>query len=123
MLHSRGFIITENKCDTLPHCHARPCYGADLFQVWGRHGRLPHVIVTSACAWPCADEIHRLREREKELGIEPDWEIDAFMKASAARGKRCSIMTDYTMRILGLEVGCPSLVHLHVRYSITFEVD
>ena len=51
-----------------------------------------------------ADEIHRLREREKELGIEPDWEIDAFMKASAARGKRNSIMTDYTMRILGLEV-------------------
>lgn len=27
-----------------------------------------------------------------------------FMKASAARGKRHSIMTDYVMRMLGLEV-------------------
>jgi hypothetical protein len=50
-----------------------------------------------------------MREREKELGIEPDWELDAFMKASAARGKRRSIMTDYIMRILGLEVR-PSLL-------------
>ena len=30
------------------------------------------------------------------------------MKASAARGKRRSIMTDYTMRILGLEVRAPA---------------
>jgi hypothetical protein len=51
-----------------------------------------------------ADEIHELRKREKEQGLEPDWEIDNFMKASAARGKRHSIMTDYVMRMLGLEV-------------------
>jgi hypothetical protein len=51
-----------------------------------------------------ADEIHELRKKEKELGIEPDWEIDAFMKAGSARGKRHSLMTDYTMRMLGLEV-------------------
>ena len=53
---------------------------------------------------PLADEIHELRKREKEQGLEPDWEIDMFMKASAARGKRHSIMTDYVMRMLGLEV-------------------
>ena len=51
-----------------------------------------------------ADEIHALRRAERELGIEPDWELDAFMKASAAGGKRHNIMTDYVMRILGLEV-------------------
>jgi hypothetical protein len=51
-----------------------------------------------------ADEIHELRKREKEQGIEPDWEIDSFMRASAARGKRHSIMADYVMRMLGLEV-------------------
>ena len=54
---------------------------------------------------PAADEIHELRKREKEQGLEPDLEIDMFMKASAARGKRHSIMTDYVMRMLGLEVG------------------
>ena len=50
------------------------------------------------------DEIHELRKREKEQGHEPDWEMEYFMKASAARGKRHSIMTDYVMRMLGLEV-------------------
>lgn len=51
-----------------------------------------------------ADEIHELRKREKEQSLEPDWEIDHFMRASAARGKRHSIMADYVMRMLGLEV-------------------
>lgn len=51
-----------------------------------------------------ADEIHELREREREAGIAPDHEIDAFMKASVRRGKRHNIRTDYVLRLLGLEV-------------------
>lgn len=47
-----------------------------------------------------------LRRREKEQGLEPDWEIDAFMRASALHNKRQHIMTDYMLRLLGLEV-CP----------------
>lgn len=56
------------------------------------------------------DEIEELRAKEKELGIEPDWEIDAFMKASSLKGKEHSIMTDYILRMLGLEV---SVSHLY----------
>ncbi|CAL8470297.1 g9839 [Coccomyxa elongata] len=56
------------------------------------------------------DEIHELRKLEKEQGIEPDWEIDAFLKASAARGKRHSIMTDYVMRMLGLEICADTMI-------------
>ncbi|EIE26053.1 ATP-binding cassette transporter [Coccomyxa subellipsoidea C-169] len=56
------------------------------------------------------DEIHELRKREKEQGIEPDWEIDSFMRASAARGKRHSIMADYVMRMLGLEVCADTMI-------------
>lgn len=56
------------------------------------------------CVCLYIDEIEELRKKEKELGIEPDWEIDAFMKASALRGKEHSIMTDYILRMLGLEV-------------------
>ena len=52
----------------------------------------------------CADELEELRKREKELGIEPDWEIDAFMKACSLKGKQYSLMTDYILRMLGLEV-------------------
>lgn len=51
-----------------------------------------------------ADEIHELRAREKEAGVAPDHEIDAFMKASVRRGKRHNIRTDYVLRLLGLEV-------------------
>jgi hypothetical protein len=52
-----------------------------------------------------AGEIHELREREREAGIKPDLEVDAFMKASVRRGKRHNIRTDYVLRLLGLEVG------------------
>ena len=51
-----------------------------------------------------ADEIGELRRRENEMQVEPDWEIDAFMKASVRHGKRHNIRTDYTLRLLGLEV-------------------
>ena len=51
-----------------------------------------------------ADEIQELRERERELGIIPDVDIDAFMKASNLRNKKQHIMTDYILRLLGLEV-------------------
>ncbi|KAF6262511.1 ATP-binding cassette transporter [Scenedesmus sp. NREL 46B-D3] len=46
----------------------------------------------------------QLRAREKELGIEPDAEVDALLKASAVEGKRSNIVTDLMLRVLGLEV-------------------
>jgi len=45
-----------------------------------------------------------LRKREKEQGIQSNWEIDSFMAASALEGKRESIVTEYMLRILGLDV-------------------
>ena len=45
------------------------------------------------------------------MDIEPDWDIDAFMKACALKGKERSLMTDYTMRMLGLEVGLESPIN------------
>ena len=75
-----------------------------------------------------ADEIHELRKREKEQGLEPDWEIDAFMKASAARGKRHSIMTAYVMRMLGLEVcrishACTDALTVKVKARLRISLD
>lgn len=55
---------------------------------------------------PSTGYIEELRRRERELGIEPDAEVDALQKAEAsAEGKRSSIITDLMLRILGLEVG------------------
>ncbi|KAL8501204.1 hypothetical protein ACS0TY_020672 [Phlomoides rotata] len=45
-----------------------------------------------------------LSRREKEAGIKPDPEIDAFMKATALVGQETSLITDYVLKILGLDI-------------------
>lgn len=40
-----------------------------------------------------------LSRREKEAGIKPDPEIDAFMKATAMSGQEHSLVTDYTLKV------------------------
>ncbi|KAH6801487.1 ABC-2 and Plant PDR ABC-type transporter family protein [Perilla frutescens var. hirtella] len=45
-----------------------------------------------------------LARREREAGIFPDAEVDLFMKATAMEGVQNSLITDYTLRILGLDV-------------------
>ena len=51
-----------------------------------------------------ADELEELLKREKELGITPDPDMDAFMKAEIRTGKRESIVTDLIIKMLGLDV-------------------
>ena len=53
---------------------------------------------------PPADELQELRKRETERKLEADWEIDAFMTADTVAGKREAIVSEYILRILGLEV-------------------
>lgn len=55
---------------------------------------------------PCvhAEDLQELQEKEKEQSIEPDWEVDALLKAAAREGKRESIMTDLIIKLLGLDV-------------------
>lgn len=40
-----------------------------------------------------------LSRREKEAGIKPDPEIDAFMKATALVGQQTSLITDYVLKV------------------------
>lgn len=51
-----------------------------------------------------AEYLRQLREREKAAGIEGDPETDAYLKASALQGKRHSVVTEYMLRLLGLDV-------------------
>ncbi|XP_050108515.1 pleiotropic drug resistance protein 1-like [Malus sylvestris] len=46
-----------------------------------------------------------LSRREKEANIKPDADIDIYMKAVATEGQRVQVVTDYILKILGLE-GC-----------------
>ena len=51
-----------------------------------------------------AEDLRELRKREKERGIQSNWEIDSFMAADTLEGKREAIVTEYMLRILGLDV-------------------
>nr|GEX68219.1 pleiotropic drug resistance protein 2-like [Tanacetum cinerariifolium] len=48
--------------------------------------------------------------REKQAGIEPDPDIDAFMKAASVPGQETSLITDYIIKILGLETCADAMV-------------
>ncbi|OWM77713.1 ABC transporter G family member 29-like [Punica granatum] len=45
-----------------------------------------------------------LARREKQAGIFPEPEVDLFMKATAIKGAESSLITDYTLKILGLDI-------------------
>ncbi|XP_043722733.1 ABC transporter G family member 42-like [Telopea speciosissima] len=49
------------------------------------------------------DLLTELARREKDRGIYPEAEVDLFMKATAMEGVD-SLITDYTLRILGLDI-------------------
>ena len=51
-----------------------------------------------------ADELEELLRREKEAGVTPDPDLDAFMRAEVRTGKRESIVTDLIIKMLGLDV-------------------
>ncbi|OMO57673.1 reverse transcriptase [Corchorus capsularis] len=60
-----------------------------------------------------------LSRREKEAGIKPDPEIDAFMKATAMAGQETSLITDYVLKILGLDICADILVGDDMRRGIS----
>ncbi|GAB2293500.1 transcription factor [Dionaea muscipula] len=45
-----------------------------------------------------------LGRREREARVYPDSEVDLFMKATAVEGVESSLIVDYTLRILGLDI-------------------
>ncbi|KAL0354750.1 UNVERIFIED_CONTAM: Pleiotropic drug resistance protein 1 [Sesamum radiatum] len=51
-----------------------------------------------------------LSRREKEANIKPDPDLDMYMKAAAMEGQETSVVTDYVMKILGLEICADTMV-------------
>ncbi|CAD6336580.1 unnamed protein product [Miscanthus lutarioriparius] len=56
------------------------------------------------------DLMTELTRREKEAGIRPEPEVDLFMKATSMEGVGSSLQTDYTLRILGLDICADTIV-------------
>nr|GEW22877.1 pleiotropic drug resistance protein 1-like [Tanacetum cinerariifolium] len=56
------------------------------------------------------DMLAELSRREKNANIKPDPDIDVYMKAAASEGLEASVVTDYTLKILGLDVCADTMV-------------
>ncbi|KAL5975824.1 transcription factor [Asimina triloba] len=54
--------------------------------------------------------LQELSRREKEANIKPDPDIDVYMKAAALPGNEASVITDYIMKILGLDICADTMV-------------
>ncbi|EEF33323.1 ATP-binding cassette transporter, putative [Ricinus communis] len=63
--------------------------------------------------------LSELSRREREAGIKPDPEIDAFMKATAVSGQEASLITDYVLKILGLDICADIMVGDDMRRGIS----
>ncbi|KAL1156684.1 hypothetical protein V6Z11_A08G107000 [Gossypium hirsutum] len=59
---------------------------------------------------PRYEMLAELSRREKEAKIKPDPDIDIYMKAAALEGQEASVVTDYILKILGLEVCADTMV-------------
>ncbi|KAK9099040.1 hypothetical protein Syun_026085 [Stephania yunnanensis] len=60
-----------------------------------------------------------LARREKAAGIFPESEVDLFMKATAMEGMESSLITDYTLKILGLDICRDTVVGDEMRRGIS----
>ncbi|KAK4269319.1 hypothetical protein QN277_022491 [Acacia crassicarpa] len=65
------------------------------------------------------DLLAELARREKEADICPEAEVDLFMKASAVPEAKCSLMTDYTLKILGMDICKDTVVGDSMRRGIS----
>ncbi|XP_062082926.1 pleiotropic drug resistance protein 2-like [Humulus lupulus] len=65
------------------------------------------------------DLLVELSKREKSAGIKPDPEIDAFMKATAMEGQESNLITDYVLKILGLDICADIMVGDDMRRGIS----
>ncbi|XP_030526169.1 pleiotropic drug resistance protein 1-like [Rhodamnia argentea] len=54
--------------------------------------------------------LSELSRREKAANIKPDPDIDIFMKAAATEGQEANVITDYILKILGLEICADTMV-------------
>ncbi|KAK9022549.1 hypothetical protein V6N11_002802 [Hibiscus sabdariffa] len=59
---------------------------------------------------PRYEMLAELARREKAANIKPDPDIDVFMKAASIEGQETSVITDYIIKILGLEICADTLV-------------
>ncbi|CAN1252375.1 Pleiotropic drug resistance protein 2 [Linum perenne] len=63
--------------------------------------------------------LEELLRREKSAGIVPDFNVDAFMKATTVASQRATLFTDYVLKILGLDICADTVVGDDMRRGIS----
>ncbi|XAR52749.1 Xenobiotic-transporting ATPase [Bertholletia excelsa] len=66
-----------------------------------------------------AEIVAEVSRREKQAGIRPDPDIDAYMKATSIEGQKTILQTDYILKILGLDICADTLVGDAMRRGIS----
>ncbi|XP_044495069.1 pleiotropic drug resistance protein 1-like isoform X1 [Mangifera indica] len=56
------------------------------------------------------DMLAELARREKAANIKPDPDLDVFMKAASTEGMKTNVVTDYIIKVLGLEICADTMV-------------
>ncbi|GKB60907.1 pleiotropic drug resistance protein 1, partial [Tanacetum coccineum] len=57
-----------------------------------------------------SDMLAELSRRERDANIKPDPDLDIFMKAAATEGQEANVVTDYTLKLLGLDICADTMV-------------
>ncbi|ESQ32530.1 hypothetical protein EUTSA_v10005611mg [Eutrema salsugineum] len=65
------------------------------------------------------DMLAELLRREKDLKIKPDPYLDALMKASVMEGHKENVVTDYVLKVLGLETCADTIVGDNMQRGIS----
>ncbi|KAH9321630.1 hypothetical protein KI387_016269 [Taxus chinensis] len=50
------------------------------------------------------DQLREISRCEKQAGIKPDPDVDLYMKETAIEGQQTSLVTDYALKLLGLDI-------------------
>ncbi|KAK2966796.1 hypothetical protein RJ640_008799 [Escallonia rubra] len=66
-----------------------------------------------------AEIMREVSRREKEAGIVPDPDVDTYMKAISVEGQKLTLQTDYTLKILGLDICADTLCGDAMRRGIS----
>ncbi|KAH9321631.1 hypothetical protein KI387_016270, partial [Taxus chinensis] len=56
------------------------------------------------------DLLREISRREKQEGIKPDPDVDLYMKQTAIEGQQTSFVTDYVLKLLGLDICADTIV-------------
>ncbi len=68
------------------------------------------IAISNMHACDCAELLAELRRREKELGVEADWAVNAMMKAGTIEGAEHSVSTEFIIKMLGLDICADTIV-------------